>query len=279
MILLDGKKLSQELIARFKVEVALFPKKPGLTVILVGDDPASHVYVKNKDLACQKVGINSQVVRLPSTTSREELISAIQKLNKDSSVHGILVQLPLPKHLDAEEILSYVSEAKDVDGFHTMNAGKLFRGLKSLVPCTPKGVIALMKEYNVPIKGKHAVVLGRSNIVGKPMAQLLLNEDATVTICHRYSENVEKFCQQADIIVAAVGKCDLIRESWVKKGACVIDVGINRTPDGKMCGDVSFDEVSKKAGWITPVPGGVGPMTIAMLLENTIQAFKSLTAK
>lgn len=272
MILMDGKALSQKLFAEMAKTIQSEKLSPGLTVILVGDDPASAVYVKNKDLACHKVGIRSEVVRLPATISKADLIAAIQKLNNDSKVHGILVQLPLPKHLDAEEILGFVSEAKDVDGFHTVNAGKLFRGQRSLVPCTPKGVMRLLAEYKVPIKGKHAVVIGRSNIVGKPMAQLLLDQDATVTICHRFTENIESFCNQADIVVAAVGKLELVKASWIKNGACVVDVGINRKTDGKLAGDVAFDEVSKKAGWITPVPGGVGPMTIAMLLENTIEA-------
>jgi methylenetetrahydrofolate dehydrogenase (NADP+)/methenyltetrahydrofolate cyclohydrolase len=278
MILLDGKALSKKLFAEMASTIQSKNLSPGLTVILIGDDPASAVYVKNKDLACHKVGIRSDVVRFPATISKGDLIAEIQKLNNDSNVHGILVQLPLPKHLDAEEILGFVSECKDVDGFHTLNAGKLFRGQKSLVPCTPKGVMRLLLEYQVPIKGKNAVVIGRSNIVGKPMAQLLLDQDATVTICHRLTENMEGICRQADIIVAAVGKLDFVKAAWVKKGACVVDVGINRRPDGKLAGDVAFDEVSKVAGWITPVPGGVGPMTIAMLLENTIEAYHQSTS-
>jgi methylenetetrahydrofolate dehydrogenase (NADP+)/methenyltetrahydrofolate cyclohydrolase len=277
MILMDGKALSQKLLDQMASSIAQLKSKPGLTVILVGSDPASAVYVKNKDQACHKVGINSQVVRLPENTSESDLVATIEKLNQDEAVHGILVQLPLPKHLDAEKVLGHVAESKDVDGFHTLNAGKLFRGLNSLVPCTPKGVMALLKEYNVPVKGKHAVVLGRSNIVGKPMAQLLLDQDATVTICHRYTENIEELCKQADIVVAAVGKLDLVKASWIKKGACVVDVGINRRENGKLGGDVDYDAVSKVANWLTPVPGGVGPMTIAMLLENTLEAFQAQT--
>ncbi len=279
MILMDGKKLSQKLFEQMATTIRTEKMNPGLTVILVGDDPASHVYVKNKDIACHKIGIRSEVVRLPDNVSKEKLVSAIEQLNNDPKVHGILIQLPLPKHLDAEEILSHVAEHKDVDGFNVSNAGKLFRGLPGLVPCTPKGVIRLLDEYNVPIKGKNAAVLGRSNIVGKPIAHLLLNRDATVTSCHRDTPNTEEICQQADIIVAAVGRLDLVKASWVKKGACVVDVGINRRPDGKLAGDVAFDEVSKVAGWITPVPGGVGPMTIAMLLENTIEAYQQQSSR
>jgi methylenetetrahydrofolate dehydrogenase (NADP+)/methenyltetrahydrofolate cyclohydrolase len=275
MILLDGKALSKKLFNQMADSIRESKISPGLTVILVGDDPASHVYVRNKDLGCQKVGIRSDVIRLPDTVSKEKLVSAIEQLNNDPKVNGILIQLPLPNHLDTEEILSHVSEQKDVDGFNVANAGKLFRGLPGLVPCTPKGVIRLLDEYDVPIKGKNAVVLGRSNIVGKPIAHLLLNRDATVTSCHRDTQNIEKICQQADIIVSAVGKLDLVKANWVKQGACVVDVGINRKPDGTLAGDVAFDEVSKKAAWITPVPGGVGPMTIAMLLENTIEAFET----
>lgn len=251
--------------------------RPGLAVILVGDDPASTVYVKNKDQACHKIGIRSEVIRLPEDTTRETLLSTIYQLNADMNVHGILVQLPLPKHLDTEDILSHVSEQKDVDGFHTLNAGKLFRGLPSLVPCTPKGVMTLLQEYDVPVRGKHAVVIGRSNIVGKPMAQLLLEQDATVTICHRHTTNMEELCRQADIVVVAVGKLNFVKSSWIKHGACVVDVGINRKSDGTLAGDVDFTEVAKVAGWITPVPGGVGPMTIAMLLENTIEAYQHQT--
>ncbi len=279
MILMDGKALSQKLFDQMATTIQSKKMTPGLTVVLVGDDPASAVYVRNKDQACHKVGIASNVIRMSADSSRENVISVIQTLNANPKVHGILVQLPLPKHLDAEEILSFVTEQKDVDGFHTLNAGKLFRGQKSLIPCTPKGVMKLLLEYKVPIKGKNAVVIGRSNIVGKPMAQLLLDQDATVTICHRFTENTEEICRQADIVVAAVGKLDLVKASWIKKGACVVDVGINRKPDGKLGGDVAFDEVSKVAGWITPVPGGVGPMTIAMLLENTIEAYQQQSSR
>lgn len=272
---MDGKKLSLKLFDQMASEIKASKISPGLTVILVGDDPASAVYVRNKHQACEKVGIRSEVLRLSASITKEELIQQIQKLNKDSKINGVLVQLPLPKHLNAEEVLSYVSEDKDVDGFHCMNAGKLFRGLPSLVPCTPKGVMKILEEYKISPKGKHAVVIGRSNIVGKPMAHLLLDQDATVTICHSRTPNIEQVCKQADIVVAAVGKVEMVKAAWIKEGACVVDVGINRKPDGKLAGDVAFEEVSKKAGWITPVPGGVGPMTIAMLLENTIQAYKN----
>lgn len=273
MILMDGKALSKKLFEEMASTIQKSKISPGLTVILVGKDPASAVYVRNKHQACEKVGIRSTVLELPESTTQNDLVRIIEKLNADQDVHGILVQLPLPKHINSEDVLGQVSEHKDVDGFHTMNAGKLFRGLKSLVPCTPKGVMRLLEEYKVPVKGKNAVVIGRSNIVGKPMANLLLDKDATVTICHRSTPNMEELCRAADIVVAAVGKLELVKASWIKPGACVVDVGINRKADGKLAGDVAFDEVSKKAGWITPVPGGVGPMTIAMLLENTIEAF------
>lgn len=273
MIVMDGKKLSIKLFDEMKTRVSKFSTKPGLAVILVGDDPASAVYVRNKHKACETVGIHSEVIQLPATIQKQELMEVIRRLNNDAQVHGILVQLPLPKHLPSEEILELVSEFKDVDGFHTMNAGKLFRGKGGIVPCTPLGIMRLLEEYKIEIGGRNAVVIGRSNTVGKPVAQLLLQKNATVTICHGQTQNIDQICKQADILVAAVGKLELVKKSWVKDGAAVIDVGINRKPDGKLAGDVAFDEVSKVAAYLTPVPGGVGPMTIAMLLENTLQAF------
>lgn len=274
MILLDGRALSKKLLAQIKNQISTFSQKPGLAVILVGDDPASAVYVRNKHKACEDVGIQSTVIKLPSTISKAELIAQIENLNSNPSIHGILVQLPLPKHLPTEEIIGAVSEKKDVDGFHCQNAGKLFRGVEGLVPCTPKGVIKLLEEHQVPLEGAHAVILGRSNVVGKPMAMLLLEKNATVTICHAHTRDTIEHCRRADVIVSAVGRVNLVTKDWVKPGACVVDVGINRKPDGKLTGDVDFEEVSKVAGYLTPVPGGVGPMTIAMLIDNTFQAFR-----
>jgi methylenetetrahydrofolate dehydrogenase (NADP+)/methenyltetrahydrofolate cyclohydrolase len=276
MILMDGKALSQKILTEMAQTIENLASKPGLTVILVGNDPASAVYVRNKHQACEKVGIQSDVITLPDTTTQVELIEVIEKLNRDSKVHGILVQLPLPELIDTEEVLSYIAVEKDVDGFHTLNAGRLFRGLPALVPCTPKGVMRMLTEYEVPIKGANAVVIGRSNIVGKPMAQLLLDKDATVTICHRNTQNMHEICRKADILVAAVGRPNFVKADWIKPGACVVDVGINRLPNGKLCGDVDFEAAVKVANWITPVPGGVGPMTIAMLLENTFEAYLHL---
>lgn len=275
MTLLDGKALSQKLIDQMRSKVSAYKNSPGLTVILVGDDPASAVYVRNKHQACEKVGIRSNIIKLPAAIQKKELVQTIEKLNADPSVHGILIQLPLPKHLPSEEVLSFVSEEKDVDGFHHLNAGKFFRGQEALMPCTPKGVIRLLEEYKVEMTGKTAVVLGRSNVVGKPMAMMFLEKNATVTICHGQTKDPKIYCQQADIIVSAVGKAGLIQKDWVKNGACVVDVGMNRNAEGKLVGDVAFEEVSTKTSFITPVPGGVGPMTIAMLLENTIQAFEN----
>ncbi len=275
MTLLDGKALSQKLIDQMRSKLSAYKNPPGLTVILVGADPASAVYVRNKHQACEKVGIRSNIIKLPAAIQKQELIQTIEKLNGDPAVHGILIQLPLPKHLPSEEVLSFVSEEKDVDGFHHLNAGRFFRGQKALMPCTPKGVIRLLEEYKVEMSGKTAVVLGRSNVVGKPMAMMLLEKNATVTICHGQTKDPKFYCQQADIIVSAVGKTGLIQKDWVKNGACVVDVGMNRNLEGKLVGDVAFEEVSTKTSFITPVPGGVGPMTIAMLLENTIQAFEN----
>ena len=278
MQIMDGKALSKKLFEQMKQKVAGFSSKPGLTVILVGDDPASAVYVKNKHLACETVGIQSHVLKLHAETQKNELIQTILELNSNPNVHGILIQLPLPKHLPTEEILAYVSETKDVDAFHTLNAGKLFRGLHGILPCTPKGIIRLLKEYQVEISGKNAVVIGRSNIVGKPVAMLLLQENATVTICHSQTPSIEGVTRQADILIAAVGRPEMVKASWIKDGACVVDVGMNRNAAGKLVGDVAYDGVSRKASFITPVPGGVGPMTIAMLLENTIEAFQQLSS-
>jgi len=246
-------------------------KTPGLAVILVGEDPASTVYVNNKEKACQEVGIYSQVLRMPAATSQEDLLKQIEAYNNDSKINGILVQLPLPGHIDESEVIRAISPKKDVDGFHVQSAGALFTGLPGFVSCTPKACIKLIKKTGVDIKGKHAVVVGRSNIVGKPVSILLLNENATVTMCHSKTKDLDQVCASADILVAAIGRPEFITGDFVREGAIVIDVGINRV-DGKLKGDVKFDEAEKKAAYITPVPGGVGPMTITMLMENTVEA-------
>lgn len=247
---------------------------PGLTVVLVGEDAASQVYVNNKHKACLELGIRSDIVRLPETASKEELLTVIAGLNQDQAVHGILVQLPLSKALRTveQEVLLAIDPAKDVDGFHPLNAGRLAVGDEHLVPCTPAGCVKMMEMAGLEIKGKHAVVIGRSNIVGKPMAQLLLARDATVTICHSRTKDLAAMARQADILVAAVGKAHFVTADMVKEGAVVIDVGINRLPNGKLAGDVDFEQVQHVAGAITPVPGGVGLLTIAMLLANTVKA-------
>jgi methylenetetrahydrofolate dehydrogenase (NADP+)/methenyltetrahydrofolate cyclohydrolase len=273
--ILDGKSLAAATRAALKQKVdALVQRgaRPGLAVILAGDDPASKVYVRNKTLACEEIGVRSQQIDCPASVTQEELIEQVRKLNADATVHGILVQLPLPKHIDGARVLESIAPAKDVDGFHEANLGALMAGRPGVVPCTPLGCMRLIEHAGVQVAGQHAVVLGRSNIVGKPVAQLLLQKDATVTICHSKSRDLAAICASADILVAAVGRAKLVTAQMVKPGACVVDVGINRMPDGKLAGDVDFDAVKEVAGWITPVPGGVGPMTIAMLLENCIRA-------
>ena len=279
--LLDGKIMAAELEERLKERVAALTSRglvPGLTVILVGDDPASQTYVSNKEKACQRLGIHSGTLRMPEDTTQEELEAAIQKANDDPAVHGILVQLPLPKHLDSDRALSLILPEKDVDGFHDINAGRLSRGLDCTVACTPKGALHMLKQAGIPIAGKEAVVVGRSNIVGKPMALLLLQENATVTVCHSRTVDLAAHTRRADILVAAIGKPRFITADMVKEGAVVVDVGINRV-DGKLCGDVDFEPVAQKASWITPVPGGVGKMTIAMLMDNTVAAAEKVFAK
>lgn len=273
--IIDGKGIAAEIRGDLKKQVAELTaqgKTPGLEVILVGDDPASTVYVRNKERACKEVGINSTVHRLPAETTREELLGLIEKLNNDSTVHGILVQLPLPSHLDEDEVINAISPKKDVDGFHPINAGKLLIGDDdAFVACTPAGVLELVKRTGVSIKGQNVVIVGRSNIVGKPAAVLFLREHATVTVCHSRTKDVAEECRRADILIAAVGRPEMIKKDWVKPGAVVIDVGINRV-DGKLVGDVDFENVKEVAGAITPVPGGVGPMTIAMLLRATVES-------
>jgi methylenetetrahydrofolate dehydrogenase (NADP+)/methenyltetrahydrofolate cyclohydrolase len=273
--ILDGKSLAAATRTALKEKVAALVQRgvrPGLTVIIAGDNPASKVYVRNKTLAAEEIGVRSRLLEYGKEVSEAELMQTVAALNADPAVHGILVQLPLPKHIDAARVLESIAPAKDVDGFHEANLGALMAGRPAVVPCTPLGCMRLIEHAGVPIAGRHAVVVGRSNIVGKPLAHLLLQKDATVTICHSKSADLAGICRSADILVAAIGRAKLVTAGMVKPGACVIDVGINRLPDGKLAGDVDFDAVKDVAGWITPVPGGVGPMTIAMLLENCIRA-------
>ncbi|MGG1313577.1 bifunctional methylenetetrahydrofolate dehydrogenase/methenyltetrahydrofolate cyclohydrolase FolD [Cohnella laeviribosi] len=272
---IDGKKISGEIREEIKQEVARLKERgirPGLAVVLVGDDPASQVYVRNKARTCEELGFYSEVHRLPAETSQAELLELVARLNGQDNVHGILVQLPLPKHIEEKAVIDAIAVEKDVDGFHPVSVGNMVIGDDALLPCTPAGVIELLKRSGLSAAGKHAVVIGRSNIVGKPVSLLLQREHATVTMCHSRTPNLPELARQADIIVAAVGVPKLVKANWVKPGAVVIDVGVNRLPDGKLCGDVDFDEVAKVAGWITPVPGGVGPMTITMLMKNTLKA-------
>ncbi len=273
-ILLDGKIMAAQVMEELKNKVDSLKEKgvtPGLAVILVGEDPASQVYVRNKGLACEQLGMTSETLRLPAETSQEELENIIDNLNRDDRYNGILVQLPLPRHLDEASALRKILPEKDVDGFHIENAGKLFTGQDGVVACTPKGIIYMLEKAGVPLSGKNAVVIGRSNIVGKPIAMLLLDKNCTVTICHSRTQNLAEHTKNADVLVAAVGKPRFVTADMVKEGAAVVDVGINRV-DGKLCGDVAFDAVAEKAGYITPVPGGVGKMTICMLMANTVEA-------
>ena len=273
--LLDGKLMSEELRIRIAERVAALKEKgvqPGLAVILVGEDPASQIYVRNKERGCEQVGMHSVTLRLPENTTQTELADHIRALNADASIHGILVQLPLPKHLDEAAALAAIVPEKDVDGFHVQNAGKLLSGLPGVVACTPKGAMEMIRRTGVDLTGKEAVVVGRSNIVGKPMAMMLLQANCTVTLCHSRTADLAAHTRRADVLVAAVGKAKFITADMVKPGAIVIDVGINRLADGKVVGDVDFDGVKEVAGFITPVPGGVGRMTITMLLENTVEA-------
>ena len=277
--LISGKVVSASVREEIKREVEELKDKksivPGLAVILVGDDPASAVYVRNKHKGCLETGIRSYQIELPTDTSEEELLSKIDELNADSDVHGILVQLPLPKHISEQKVIDRISPKKDVDAFHPQNVGKIMLGTYEFLPCTPAGVMELLKYYNVSIEGKECVVLGRSNIVGKPMAHLLLAKNGTVTVCHSRTKNLGDVTRRADILVVAIGKAKFVGADMIKPGAVVIDVGINRGEDGKLCGDVDFDAVSDVASMITPVPGGVGPMTITMLLKNTLTAAKN----
>ncbi len=276
--ILDGKALAAEVRAGLKTEIAATVEKghrpPGLAVVLVGADPASAVYVRNKRKACQELGINAADYDLPEDTSEVDLLALVQKLNDDPAVDGILVQLPLPGQIDSTKVLNAVRPEKDADGFHPVNAGKLLLGeAGGLVACTPLGIMALIDKAGVDLKGKRAVVIGRSNIVGKPMALLLLARHATVTVCHSRTQDLPAVVREGDVVVAAVGRGEMVRGDWIKPGATVIDVGMNRNAEGKLVGDVAFAEAAQVAGTITPVPGGVGPMTIAMLMKNTVQAW------
>ncbi|HVP08720.1 MAG TPA: bifunctional methylenetetrahydrofolate dehydrogenase/methenyltetrahydrofolate cyclohydrolase FolD [Burkholderiales bacterium] len=273
--LIDGKSLAAAVRASLKNRIdalALRGTRPGLAAILAGDDPASRVYVRNKARACEETGLRSEVHEFPSDVSADALLERIAQLNAARAVHGIVLQLPLPRHLDADRILPAISPAKDVDGFHAANLGALVQGRPGFVPGTPAGVMRMLEHAGVALGGRHAVVVGRSTIVGKPLALLLLQKDATVTICHSKTADLAARTLQADVLVAAVGRAKLITANMVRPGACVIDVGINRTPEGKLCGDVDFAAVKEVAGSITPVPGGVGPMTVAMLIVNTVRA-------
>ncbi|MDD2205932.1 MAG: bifunctional methylenetetrahydrofolate dehydrogenase/methenyltetrahydrofolate cyclohydrolase FolD [Aminobacterium sp.] len=273
--ILDGKKVAADVRASIKKEVDSLKAEgkhiPGLAVVLVGENPASKVYVGQKEKKCKEVGFNSFLHKLPATTTEEELLKLIETLNNDKAVDGILVQLPLPPQIGTNKILKAIDPLKDVDGFHPVNMGNLVTGLPAVHPCTPKGIMYMLDAYNIDIEGKHAVVVGRSNIVGKPIAHLLLDRNATVTICHSRTRDLASIVRQADIVVAAVGKPHLITASMVKEGAVIVDVGMNRLEEG-LVGDVDFEAVAEVASWITPVPGGVGPLTIAMLLQNTLEA-------
>ena len=282
MTILDGKKLSQKIKSQVKKEVEELKKEgivPGLAVILVGNDPASRVYVRMKKEACQNVGIYSVVHEFPENISEKELLSTIDMINENPNIHGLLIQLPLPKHIDTTKVLERVSPAKDVDGFHPYNMGRLVEGLDTFAPCTPLGVMELFKEYNIDVYGKDVCIVGASNIVGKPMWALLVNEMATVDICHIATKDLSSHTKRADIVIVGVGKPNLITADMVKDDVIVVDIGINRLDDGRLVGDVDFENVSKKASYITPVPGGVGPMTIAMLLKNTLKAAKTFALK
>lgn len=276
VIMMDGKALALKMQNQLQEKVARLKESewivPGLVVIMVGDNPASQVYVRNKERAAIKAGFHSKTVNLSERISEEELIEVIEKYNQDPLFHGILVQLPLPNHINEMRILLAIDPKKDVDGFHPMNTGNLWNGRPQMVPCTPAGIMEILREYNVELEGKTAVIIGRSNIVGKPMAQLLLEKNATVTLTHSRTLHLANVCKKADVLIVAIGRAKFVTEDFVKEGAVVIDVGINRDEEGKLCGDVDFEGVKDKVGMITPVPGGVGPMTITMLMEQTYQA-------
>ncbi|GMQ64531.1 bifunctional methylenetetrahydrofolate dehydrogenase/methenyltetrahydrofolate cyclohydrolase FolD [Vallitalea maricola] len=278
-IIIDGKKTSKDIKDELIIKVEELKKKgvePTLAVVLVGKDPGSQVYVKHKKIACEYVGMRSLAYELDEKTTEEALLELINELNNRDDVHGILVQLPLPKHIDEEKILLAIDPSKDVDGFHPYSVGNLSIGRDGFVSCTPAGIIELIKRYNIEIEGKNCVVIGRSNIVGKPVSMLLLKENGTVTICHSRTKNIKEICKNADILVVAIGRANFVTKDFVKEGATVIDVGMNRLDNGKLCGDVKYDECSAIAGAITPVPGGVGPMTIAMLMSNCVKSANNM---
>ena len=278
-MIIDGKEIAKKLRSSIAKQVAKLDRKPGLAVILVGDDPASAVYVRNKDNACKEVGFYSEKINKPLDITQAALLAEVERLNKDDKIDGILVQLPLPSHLDANQVIEAINPNKDVDGFHSENVGKLMQNKPHLRPCTPKGVMTMLATIGVDLTSKDCVVVGASNIVGRPMAMELLNARATVTICNSKTQDLSSKIKQADVVVVAVGKSKMIKGDWIKDGAIVIDVGINRLDDGSLSGDVDFDTAQDKASWITPVPGGVGPMTIATLLENTLTAYTAREEK
>jgi len=280
--IIDGKEIAKRKKQEIAVEVEELKKSgvtPGLAVIIVGDNQASQTYVRNKQKTCKELGMHSVMIEYKETVSEEELLRKIEQLNVDDSIHGILVQLPLPGHISEMKVIETISPEKDVDGFHPVNIGRMMIGQEAFLSCTPYGILVLLKETGIDLEGKEVVVVGRSNIVGKPVGQLLLNENSTVTYCHSRTKGLEQRTQSADIIIAAVGKAGFITKNHVKQGAVVIDVGINRNSEGKLCGDVAFDEVKEKAGYITPVPGGVGPMTITMLMYNTLKSARNSLSK
>ncbi|MDC2863478.1 MULTISPECIES: bifunctional methylenetetrahydrofolate dehydrogenase/methenyltetrahydrofolate cyclohydrolase FolD [unclassified Bacillus (in: firmicutes)] len=272
-VIIKGNEVAEKKRSQLKEKVAELKKQgivPGLAVILVGDDPASHSYVKGKEKGCEQVGIYSELITFPDSITQDRLLAEIDRLNNDDRIHGILVQLPLPNHIEEKAIIEKISPEKDVDGFHPISIGRMMTGQDTFLPCTPHGILELVKETNLDITGKHVVVIGRSNIVGKPVGQLFLNENATVTYCHSKTANIKELTKLADILIVAVGRAKMVTADYVKEGAVVIDVGVNRLETGKLCGDVDFDDVLNVASHITPVPKGVGPMTITMLLENTV---------
>ena len=281
--IIDGKAVSAKIREEIKAESAAFEKetgiKPGLAVIIVGEDPASQIYVRNKGKACEEVGFYSEIHRLPEETTKEQLLELVHNLNKNDKIHGILVQSPLPKHLDEALIVNNIDYNKDVDAFHPVNVGKIMIGDYNFLPCTPAGVMELLKAYDIDVCGKEVAVVGRSNIVGKPQAMLMLHANATVTICHSRTKNLSEVLRRADVVVMAIGKAKFLKADMIKDGAVVIDVGMDRDENGKLCGDVDFDECEKKASFITPVPGGVGPMTITMLMKNTLASAKLKAGK
>ena len=281
--IIDGKAVSAKIREEIKAESAAFEKetgiKPGLAVIIVGEDPASQIYVRNKGKACEEVGFYSEIHRLPEETTKEQLLELVHNLNKNDKIHGILVQSPLPKHLDEALIVNNIDYNKDVDAFHPVNVGKIMIGDYNFLPCTPAGVMELLKAYDIDVCGKEVAVVGRSNIVGKPQAMLMLHANATVTVCHSRTKNLSEVLRRADVVVMAIGKAKFLKADMIKDGAVVIDVGMDRDENGKLCGDVDFDECEKKASFITPVPGGVGPMTITMLMKNTLASAKLKAGK